>query len=241
MEREAFLARVASSLGRNGQPPNSQSWGNRTETTTGASAGVRGAPEFYRARPLGDSSADPVERFIAEFEGVGGRVARVDSVEEAGGVLRSLVEELTVDPDEGGSVLTWARSEFDGWGIDWLWNEKKAIEVIAANEIDLRSSLTVPIGVTTVDFAVANTGTLIVTVSPARARSVSLIPTTHIALVREEQIVDRSGEAFASIGAGESMPSAFYCITGPSRSADIENDLTIGVHGPAALYVILLK
>jgi len=95
------------------------------------------------------------------------------------------------------------------------------------------------------DFAVANTGTLALATTAQRARSVSLLPTVHIALVRESQFVDRMGEALEGIarqtGPPPATPSSVHFISGPSRSADIENDLSIGVHGPAALYVIALR
>jgi L-lactate dehydrogenase complex protein LldG len=98
------------------------------------------------------------------------------------------------------------------------------------------------VGITTVDHAVVNTGTLALSAGPGRPRSVSLLPSVHLALVRESQLVDRIGIAFESYrGSGRAPSSAVYFITGPSRTSDIENDLTIGVHGPAAVSVILWR
>ncbi len=104
-----------------------------------------------------------------------------------------------------------------------------------------RIAMSADVGVTLADFAVANTGTLAVSATAARPRSVSLTPTVHVALVLERQIVARMGAAL-EVYAGRPfglMPSSLHFISGPSRSADIENDLSIGVHGPAALIVIL--
>jgi L-lactate dehydrogenase complex protein LldG len=85
-----------------------------------------------------------------------------------------------------------------------------------------------------------NTGSLVLSASTTRPRQVSLLPTVHLALVREDQLVDRMGEALSSYASG-AMPSAVHFVTGPSRTSDIENDLSIGVHGPAAVSVILWR
>jgi len=209
MEREAFLERVRTSLGS----------GSRDN------GAVTGVPDFYRRAPLDGGISDPVDRFVAEFEGVGGRVIAASTVAEASGELRKLLAGST-------SLMAWDRSEFAGWGVDWLWDEIGA----KPGGTDLACEF----GITTVDSAVANMGSLVVTASTTRPRSVSLVVSTHIALVRADQIVDRTGIAMEKIQAAGETPSAIYFITGPSRSADIENDLTIGVHGPAALIVILL-
>ena len=79
--------------------------------------------------------------------------------------------------------------------------------------------------------------------SRARPRGVSLLPSLHVALVRESRIVFRLGEAlahFAALGPF-AQPSAVHFITGPSRTSDIENDLTIGVHGPAAVVALVRR
>ena len=223
MERDAFLSRVRRSLGR---------------TDEGiAPFDGHGAPDFYRTAPLGEAGGDRVARFVAEVEGVGGRVLRVSTAADAGDALRSLI-------GDGRSVMAWDRSEFDGWEVDWLWDEGH-VAVDGCSSLppsvsggSTLSGVGVGFGLTTVDSAVANTGTLVLSVSTGRPRSVSLVVGTHVALVRVDQVVDRLGEAFARYHGP--MPSGVYCITGPSRSADIENDLTIGVHGPSALVVILM-
>jgi L-lactate dehydrogenase complex protein LldG len=64
----------------------------------------------------------------------------------------------------------------------------------------------------------------------------------HLALVRETQLVDRLAQAFIGYRRGTpAWASATHFITGPSRTSDIENDLSIGVHGPAAVSVILWR
>ena len=69
-------------------------------------------------------------------------------------------------------------------------------------------------------------------------RSRSLLPWTHVTLLRVEDIVPGLAELFAELG--PDLPSALAIVTGPSRSADIEQRLAVGVHGPGEVHVVLL-
>lgn len=118
------------------------------------------------------------------------------------------------------------------------WSQRSAL--LQATE---RSDL----GIVWPDFAVANTGSIILEGGIGRGRSVSLLPGSLLGILHEEQLVTRLGEAFpkqdqASVSASGhlTLPSSYTIITGPSRSADIENDLTIGIHGPGKVFVIII-
>jgi L-lactate dehydrogenase complex protein LldG len=87
--------------------------------------------------------------------------------------------------------------------------------------------------------AIAETGTLVLESDRERHRLVSLVPPIHIALVKAENIVPTLGEAFSVVRRGAGLSRAITFITGPSRTADIELTLSIGVHGPKDLYVIV--
>jgi L-lactate dehydrogenase complex protein LldG len=96
------------------------------------------------------------------------------------------------------------------------------------------------------DFAVAGTSSLVLQCSRERGRSVSLLTDVLFAVFRADQLVTRMGEAFTEVVAGAAgeplrYPSSLNLITGPSRSADIENDLTIGIHGPGKVYAVIIK
>lgn len=86
-------------------------------------------------------------------------------------------------------------------------------------------------GITLADFAIAETGSIVLSAGNNRARLASLTPPTHIVLVKE--IVATLEEAFARITDRTSV-----IITGTSRTADIEGVLVRGVHGPKELIVI---
>ncbi len=96
-------------------------------------------------------------------------------------------------------------------------------------------------GITSVDYGVAETGTLAVLARPGQGRSVSLLPPIHIAVLDTRNIVFELAGLFARIAADGALPSALTLITGPSRTGDIELVLTIGVHGPGELHLILIE
>lgn len=97
----------------------------------------------------------------------------------------------------------------------------------------------IDVGITTAQAAIAETGTLVLDSSRERNRLVSLVPPVHIAIVDAASIFQTLGEALAFIHQDGNISPAVTFITGPSRTADIELTLAIGVHGPQELYVIV--
>ncbi|HSE19620.1 MAG TPA: lactate utilization protein [Pyrinomonadaceae bacterium] len=94
------------------------------------------------------------------------------------------------------------------------------------------------VGVSTAQAAIAETGTLVLDSDCERHRLVSLVPPVHIAVVNASAIVETLSDALTLIQKKEISPAITF-ITGPSRTADIELTLAIGVHGPQELYVIV--
>jgi len=95
------------------------------------------------------------------------------------------------------------------------------------------------IGLTGADAGIAETGTLAVLSGDGKPRAASLLPPTHIAVIRRGDLLLSMGEFFQVHS--DAMAGAACCtfITGPSRTADIELTLTLGVHGPGAVIVIV--
>lgn len=91
------------------------------------------------------------------------------------------------------------------------------------------------IGVTVADWAIAETASLLLSAGPGRQRLTSLTPPHHVALVRPGTMLATLDEAFARLDARTSV-----LVTGPSRTADIEGVLILGVHGPGSLTVVRL-
>jgi L-lactate dehydrogenase complex protein LldG len=87
-------------------------------------------------------------------------------------------------------------------------------------------------------YGLADTGSVVLAASPEEPRARSLLPAVHVSLLREDRILPGLPELFTAVGAD--LPSSLAIVTGPSRSADIEQMLTIGVHGPGEVHVVLL-
>lgn len=99
-------------------------------------------------------------------------------------------------------------------------------------------------GVTAIDYAIAETGTIVLSSNEPSALLVSLLPTIHVALLRSSQISATLTEVLTRlsaerVGPDKSCSSASF-ITGPSRTSDVELTLSIGVHGPKELHVIII-
>lgn len=95
------------------------------------------------------------------------------------------------------------------------------------------------IGISGAQAGIAETGTLLLDSSRERHRLVSLVPPVHIAILDASQIVSSLGEALSLMRQDEPVSPIVTLVTGPSRTADIELTLAIGVHGPQELYVVI--
>ena len=89
---------------------------------------------------------------------------------------------------------------------------------------------------------VAETGTLILTSGPDNPTTLNFLPDTHIVMLEAGDILGDYEAAFARLreAHGDTMPRLVNFITGPSRSADIEQTLILGAHGPRELHIILV-
>lgn len=94
------------------------------------------------------------------------------------------------------------------------------------------------IGISGVDFLVAETGSLVVRTSRDEPRSLSLLPPVHIAVADKSQLIPDLFDLFPHVEAG--LPSCLTLITGPSKTGDIELRLVTGVHGPGEVHVVLI-
>jgi L-lactate dehydrogenase complex protein LldG len=107
------------------------------------------------------------------------------------------------------------------------------------DEAELRRwSAGVDIGITSADFALADTGTLVMLSSAEEARMISLLPPVHLAVIPCKRILSGLEELFSLLPQPATQTSSMVFITGPSRSADIEQILIRGVHGPGEIHIV---
>jgi len=177
-----------------------------------------------------------VEQYIAEATKVNTKVSEARSDEEIKTFLINLIEEK-----EAKLFSIWETDYFKKIGLKKLLREKGLKTVTARSKNRMAKA---DIGITGADFVIADTGTLVLLTDGKKPRSVSLLPPVHIVLVKRDSFVFDIGEIFAilkqSLDVDQALTSCMTFITGPSRTADIELSLTLGVHGPKELYVLIV-
>ncbi|GAX89529.1 LutC/YkgG family protein [Effusibacillus lacus] len=199
-----------------------------------------GAPDFWREFKL--SEEEKIQRFCESWRALTGVAEVVDSEAEALEVLKRWAQEENLK-----HLIRWDHPELENLGVDSLFESLGAkMEIWGRGETRSMKEIAndAEAGITWADYAVADTGTLALFSSREKARSVSLLPPIHIAIFRAEQLVTRIGEVMVKMdqmGREGGLPAGVNFITGPSRSADIENDLSIGVHGPKKVYALIIK
>src|SRR5262249_14739931 len=118
------------------------------------------------------------------------------------------------------------------------WSTRPLLEITAG-----RSDGSDDVSLTPAFAGIAETGTLMLTSGPEQPTTLNFLPETHIVMLRADQLVGGMEEAWGRLrehfGRGV-MPRTVNLITGPSRSADIEQTLQMGAHGPRRLHIILI-
>ena len=105
-----------------------------------------------------------------------------------------------------------------------------AAEIVAGRSED-------EVGVSHAAYGLADTGSVVLAAGIDEPRARSLLPPVHVTILEADRILSGLPELFAALD-GE-LPSALAIVTGPSRSADIEQKLVIGVHGPGEVHIVL--
>ena len=97
------------------------------------------------------------------------------------------------------------------------------------------------VGISSASYALAETGTLVMLASPEEPRLVSLLPPVHVAVFPRSRMLANLDELLAVLPNPAEQTSSMVLITGPSRTADIEQILVRGVHGPGEIYAVIVE
>jgi L-lactate dehydrogenase complex protein LldG len=213
--RKEILERIRQAQGRGRSRPSAA---EREAVETYLRAHPRGP-----LRPLGD---DLVERFSAMAESMQTTVDEVVSETDVPSAVRSYLERLAL-PLRG---CMWPALA----GLDWA-GAGLALEPRRATDTD-------PVGVTGAFAGLAETGSLMLVSSDDTPATVSLLPETHIAVLAASRLVPYMEDAWvlARRTFGH-LPRAVNFISGPSRTADIEQKMVLGAHGPYRVHVVLVR
>ena len=131
------------------------------------------------------------------------------------------------------------RMELCGVALDGVDLERLAVQTPGLTfDVTRDAAEASKIGISQVEWAIADTGTLVTDAAPVERRLVSTLPVIHVAVVATDAIEADMPEALARIHPNQC--GYISIITGPSRTADIERVLTIGVHGPSRLIIVFV-
>jgi L-lactate utilization protein LutB len=184
----------------------------RVRTALGRSETKLPPPVFLSPR---DGAVDRVAMFRAALESLGGTTQEVASLKEARGALEPVLANRKV-----------------------VYSPAPLVQACGfAGEFSRNACADAEIGVSSADFALADTGTLVFLTEP---RLVSLLPPRHVTILDRAKILMGLDELFSVVPDPAALSSSMVLVTGPSRTADIEMRLVRGVHGPGEVFVIIV-
>ena len=199
---------------------------------------MEGAANDHAELPLSSEGAvlasSPIESFKQNLESVDGHCIIARGIDGIAQSLTQIISALQKTNLRGQRIAVSDAAELN--------------MLMHMTDLEIEEFATVPnatdifrfdVGISTAQAAIAETGTLVLDSASERHRLVSLVPPVHIAIVKASSIYATLGETLAMLQSGNELSPAITFITGPSRTADIELTLTIGVHGPQELYVII--
>jgi L-lactate dehydrogenase complex protein LldG len=200
------------------------------------------APPAFVHPPEDDLPA----QFAAQLARLEGHTHRCPSDEDAIEIIRDILTQHAAT-----SIIAWDLDQIGLPGLDALLSQlgvKVSDGRVAGMGGERASRLQAldpaPVCISGADAGIAESGTLLLRSGAGRGRLASLLAPVHIAVLRASRLTRGLGEALAAVEAR--YPDVFAdssnltLITGPSRTADIELTLTLGVHGPREIHVVLL-
>jgi L-lactate dehydrogenase complex protein LldG len=170
-----------------------------------------------------------IASMTARLEALSGRVVRVKTVQAAGAWVAEALANRTAIASNAPFLEACGVTRIPG------------IQSGVTDRDKLRQHCaTVDVGISSADYALADTGTLVMLSSQNEARMISLLPPAHIAVLPVTRILTGLDELLSVVPNAASVTSSMVLITGPSRTADIEQILVRGVHGPGQLTAVLV-
>lgn len=210
MSREHILHRVRTALGRSEGQPPAS------------------APPVRLRAPQTDREAR-IASMLERLEALAGKTYRALNLEDARGFAAGLLT--------GKRAIASNAPFLAQCGVTALPGVRSGV----TDREELRElCATCDCGVTSADYALADTGTLVMLSSPQEARMISLLPPAHLAIVPADSILGSLDELFTMLPNPAELTSSMVLITGPSRTADIEQILVRGVHGPGEITVVVV-
>ncbi len=194
----------------------------------GADAAIARARIEQHARQIEPAFDDDLaERFLSKLETAAATVARVDSADAVVAEVEAYLGRLGLEQKMVASDEALLRP------LDW------PREFVVEQRVPRGDDA---IGLTSALCGIAETGTLMLTSAAGRPTSLNFLPDYHIVVLRRAQLVPRMEDAWDLLRESiDSMPRTVNFISGPSKTADVEQTVEYGAHGPRCLHVILVE
>jgi len=184
-------------------------------------------PTIYEPR-LPESLDSEIECFFNEIKKLSGVGQRLSS-SDIDSALKTLVTEQNIR-----KATVWETSHLKQLGVTEILNSL-GVDLVSPNA-NKHEMAQCDLGITEADYLLPETGTIVLSSSAEKPRAVSLLPRVHLAIVRPEMLRADMHQVFAEA----KDKNYLVFISGPSRTADIELTVTLGVHGPKYLYVWIM-
>ena len=232
--------RAVAGCGRSGTPP-------EPPPPDGPPRDDPPAPGGEASRQASLDLARRIAHFTQMVERLGGRVHRVGDAQGLSAALASLCEAVAprggriVMADDLGLAPRELAEALRRRGLSLYWTGGGDVPEPGPDRVEAwrAEARRAAVGITVGRYAVAETGSVVLLAGPGQGRLASLLPAVQVTVVRESDVLASLEELARRLGA-EPLPSSVAIVTGPSRSADIENDLVLGVHGPSQVHVVLV-
>ena len=220
--REQILGNLRRSLGRSGENKEA-----RAAVAARLDSPARGTVPARARLPHGEQ----VELFDAMAREQAASVARVTSPEEVPAAIADYLKSGNLPP----KLRRAPHPELEA--LPWDSQPLIEVEVGVAQGDD-------QVSVTAAFAGIAETGTLLLTSGPQGPTTLNFLPETHIVVLKASQVVGAYEDAWDRVRAAygrEVLPRTVNFITGPSRTADIEQTIQLGAHGPRRLHIVLIE
>jgi len=173
-----------------------------------------------------NGSLSPEEKFAQEFSALGGKFVYCENEQE-------LMEQLDALAD----TMRWTKIHSKDSFLLHLFEEQEIKLVQQGNDMS-----DIEVGISLCESLVARTGSVLVSAAQEYGRALPVYSPIHITVAFANQLVWDISDAFALLNEKykHNLPSLISLTTGPSRTADIEKTLVVGVHGPKEVYVFFV-
>ena len=207
----------------------------------------------YKNRSRADRHA-LLDAFMVQAELAHITATPVKTISQAAEGIQELVHNTAPEWGSEKSVITWnhplirqldLKQRLEPEGIDLFTPSVDGIPDERQRQDHRRQLIRSYIGITSADFCVARSATLVMRTRPGQPRAVSLVPSVHVAVIRLDQVIDDLKELYFRLrwDPDEQKLGLTNCMTfisGPSKTGDIELEMVYGAHGPRQVHIFVV-